>query len=79
MEKIRGKGISTDVILAFYDAYPFTDREDVEAAFKNVTNISFFHSIYWAASFSERNNVLFPDEHGRYGYFLYSKESEWMK
>jgi hypothetical protein len=68
----------TPVILALYDAYGFAECDDVREEFLNTTGYDQFHSVFLAASFTDRLNDLWPDEPGRTGYFLYSKNPAWQ-
>jgi hypothetical protein len=65
------------VILLLYDAYLFCDIEDVKKAFLNVHYYDWLHSIYFAASFSDTPNKLYPTKPGRKGVFLYSRNNQW--
>jgi hypothetical protein len=79
-DKIQKKGVLAkcpDVILALYDAYGYADLPAVRQAFANIEGTEFFHSIYWAASFSDTPNTLYPDSPGRAGVFLNSKNQDW--
>jgi hypothetical protein len=78
--KIEKKGIPDrcpDVLLIFYDAYNYGDIEDARFALATVQGYEWFHTIFWAASFSDRRNILYPEAPGRGGAFLYSKNSTW--
>jgi hypothetical protein len=77
-EKIQKKGILTacsDVILLLYDAYGYGDASDATRALSSVSGFDWLHSIFWAASFSDRENGLYPKSPGRSGEFLYSKNA----
>lgn len=79
-EALERKGVLTicrNFILVFYDAYGFGDMDDAIEAFQQVRGFDWFHSVYWAASFADRPNELFPGTPGRRGCFLYSKKAEW--
>ena len=78
-EKIEEKGILEPCILLLYDAYGYGDIEDAQQALLQAQGYKWFHSIFWAASFSDRQNLLFPDSPGRGGAFLYSKNGEWWQ
>lgn len=78
--KIEKKGVTdkrSDVLLLFYDAYGYADAEDARQAFQTVEGYEWFHSVFWAASFSDRQNTIYPDNPGRSGVFLYSKNLGW--
>lgn len=79
-KKVAQKGILNTcdgIILALYDAYGFSDIETARQAFSRLQGYEWLHSIYWVASFTDRPNILYPDNPGRYGEFLYSKDSAW--
>lgn len=77
LEKKRVLEVCPNIILLFYDAYGFCDIQDATEAFQDARGYDFFHSVYWAASFADRQNLLFPGNPGRKGCFLYSKVAEW--
>jgi hypothetical protein len=67
------------VILALYDAYGFGDLDAARQALSRLQgHEEWLHSIYWAASFMDRLNLLYPESPGRFGEFLYSKEEAWQ-
>lgn len=67
----------SSVILLFYDAYGYGEIEDAQQAFLDVQGYEWLHSIFFAASFSDIPNKLYPDTPGRRGVFLYSKNEQW--
>lgn len=69
----------TDIIIAFYDAYGYGDIQDAQKALQEVRGFEWFHSVFWAASFSDRTNELWVTNPGRKGCFLHSREKSWMK
>jgi hypothetical protein len=78
--KIQRKGIMLacpDVVLALYDAYGYAEIDDAREAFSSVERYEWLHSIYWAASFSDRVNTLYPGCPGRGGGFIYTKDEAW--
>jgi hypothetical protein len=78
--KLEKKGVPQqcrDIILLLYDAYGYGDAEDAKIALRNVHGYDWFHSVFWAASFTDRPNQLYPDQPGRVGFFLYTKEDGW--
>lgn len=77
-----------DSILVLYDAYGFGDTVDARIALRNVSGYDWFHSIFWAAApFADsstgaqqtRPNELYPQEPGRVGSFLYTREDRWRQ
>ncbi len=79
-EKIQSKGVlnvCANVILVLYDAFGYGDVENAKRALSNLGGYDWLHSIFWAASFSDRANVLYPSSPGRAGAFLYSKNDGW--
>jgi hypothetical protein len=66
-----------DIILLLYDAYMYGSPEDAKVALRRVLGYDWFHSVFWAASFADRPNELYPREPGRLGLFLYTKEDRW--
>ena len=78
--KLEKKGILArcpNIMLIFYDAYGYGAIEDAQRAFASVGGYDWLHSVFWAASFSDRPNSLYPDEPGRSGVFLYSRKRAW--
>ena len=79
-EKLEKKGVPSQcpqAILLFYDAHRYGDTEDAQRALLRVDGYDWFHSVFWAASFTNRPNELSPDEPGRKGIFLYSSNGDW--
>ncbi len=79
-EKLERKGVPQrcrDSILLLYDAHGFGDPEDAKLALQTVHGYDWFHSVFWAASSTYRPNELYPEEPGRMGSFLYTKEDRW--
>jgi len=72
-----------DIVLVIYDAHAFGDSEDAEMALQKVHGYDWFHSIFWAkvgwrgAGGKDAPNELYPDQPGRMGFFLYTKEERW--
>ncbi len=66
-------------ILLLYDAYGNVELDDAQKALSNVEGYKWFHSVFWAASFTNRQNELYPDEPGRIGAFLYSMNRNWWE
>jgi hypothetical protein len=78
--KLKNKSVPSScprVLLLFYDAYGFGDVEDAQKALLRVDGYDWFHSVFWAASFTNRENELYPKEPGRRGAFLYSSDNRW--
>jgi hypothetical protein len=65
------------IMLILYDAYGYADVEDAQKSLTKTEGYDWFHSIFWAASFTDRVNELSPGEPGRQGKFLFSKEAKW--
>jgi hypothetical protein len=81
-QTLQKKGVMAvcpDVILLLYDAYGYGSIETARSAVLNVKNYEWLHSIFWATSFSDRPNVMYPDSPGRDGCFLYSKCEGWRQ
>lgn len=81
-QKLQKKGVMAvcpDVILLLYDAYGYGSIETARSAVLNVKGYEWLHSIFWATSFSDRPNVMYPDSPGRAGGFLYSKSEGWRQ
>ena len=79
-QKLENKGVPAEcsrIILVLYDAYGYGDIEDAQKALLQVEGYDWFHSIFWAASFTDRANILSPAEPGRLGDFLCSKDRRW--
>ncbi len=77
LEKKRVRAKCAHVILVLYDAYGFADMDDVRRALLDMAGYEWFHSVFWAASFTDRRNELFPEHPGRHGVFLYSRDPDW--
>ena len=77
LNSIQSK-FQSNIILVFYDAFGYCRRNDVKVVFQSIEGSEFFHSVFWAESFTDRENKLFPGNPGRIGYFLCSRRSEWM-
>ena len=60
-------------------AYGYAEGEDAKIALRGVHGYDWFHSIFWARSFTDRTNELYPEEPGRIGLFLYTKEDRWKE
>lgn len=80
--KLENRGVLAqcpEIILVFYDAYGFCELDDAQHALLETTGYEWFHSVFWAASCTYRGNELYPDSHGRYGRFIYSKSVDWWE
>lgn len=76
--KLQKKGIEAQsALLLLYDAYGYAELDDAIASMRHVNGYEWFHSIFWAASFANRENIEFPQEPGREGYFLFSRNQNW--
>lgn len=79
-KRLENKGVLGDIsILLFYDAYGFGDEDDAKIALQKVHGHDWFHSVFWAASFADKPNELYPEKPGRRGSFLYTKEGRWKE
>jgi len=79
--KMINNGIDTNSknnVLILYDALGYGEEEDIKQSFLKVKHINWFHSIFWASAFTNRKNQLYPDEPGREGFMLYSKNRSWI-
>lgn len=65
------------VLLLLYDAYAFGLGRHAQKALLGTEGYDWFHSIFWAASFTDRPNELSPENPGREGIFLYSSNAAW--
>jgi len=77
LQKKKVMAVCPDVILLFYDAYGYGSIETARSALFNVNGYEWLHSIFWAASFSDKPNVMYPDSPGRSGGFIYSRCDGW--
>jgi hypothetical protein len=78
--KLQDAGIGPrSALLVLYDAFAYGEPEDALTAMQHVSGHDWFHSIFWAASFSDRENTTYPDEPGRSGIFLFSNNPDWNK
>lgn len=79
-QKLVNEGIKPrEAILLLYDAFLFAEPTDVISALQKINEYDWFHSIFWAASFSDQENITYPKEPGRKGFFLFSHKKEWDK
>jgi hypothetical protein len=79
LQKGKVQNQCSGIILLFYDAYGFCDISDVHRLLQESSGYEWFHSVFWAASFTDRPNNLSPDTPGRVGAFLHSKNPEWCR
>ena len=78
--RLQGAGIGTGrAFLLLYDAFAYAEPQDALTAIQQVNGYDWFHSIFWAASFSDRKNTTYPEEPGRNGLFLFSNNPGWNK
>jgi hypothetical protein len=68
---------ATNTFLLLYDAHGYADADMIAEAFDSVANYGSFHSVYVALSFTDRPNDLCPDEPGREGFFVFSRDANW--
>ncbi|MBV7329217.1 hypothetical protein KFU94_13400 [Chloroflexi bacterium TSY] len=66
-----------NTLLLLFDAHGYASVADIIEALQSVTNYTEFHSVFLAASFTERNNKLSTNEPGRDGVFLFSRNANW--
>lgn len=66
-------------LLLLYDAFGYAGPEGAIAALERVRDYESFHSVFWAASFTDRANARYPAEPGREGLFLFSHRREWNR
>jgi len=81
-KKLEKKGVQNQcprIFLVLYDAYGYGDVEDAKKALMSTNDYDWFHSIFWATSFTDRRNDLYPGSPGREGTFLYSKNDKWLR
>lgn len=78
-KKLQDKGIKDrGAILLLYDAFGCADHpNDVVLFLQQVAGYDWFHSIFWAAAFQDRENRTFPEEPGREGFFPFSHDPSW--
>lgn len=78
--KLQDAGIGPHkALLVLYDAFVYADPIDAFNVMQQVSGYEWFHSIFWAAAFSDRENVTYPNEPGRAGFFLFSINPIWNK
>lgn len=78
--KLQDVGISSGkALLLLYDAYGYGEPNDAAAAMQHVNGYDWFHSIFWAASFTDRKNTTYPTVPGREGLFLFSSNPAWNR
>jgi hypothetical protein len=78
--KLEKKGVPAlcpRIMLLLYDAYACCDVEVAQRGLLTVDGYEWYHSVFWAASFTDRPNELCPDQPGREGTFLYSANRKW--
>ncbi len=77
LENKRIPSACSGVMLLLYDASGYASSTDARKALLSVAGHGWFHSIFWAASFTDRPNRLSPADPGRFGTFLYSRNEKW--
>lgn len=80
-KKLEIKGVPAQcprIFLVLYDAYGYGIVEDAQKALLSTDGYDWFHSVFWATSFTDRENTLYPGSPGREGAFLYSKTHKWL-
>lgn len=68
---------ANNTLLLLYDAHGYGTPDLIAEALLSVTGYTEFHSLYVAASFTNRTNDLSPSEPGREGIFLFSRNCNW--
>jgi hypothetical protein len=79
-KKLEKKGVPARcprIMLLLYDEYNYGDVEDAQKALLTVDGYDWYHSVFWAASSTDRTNELSPANPGRVGTFLYSVNGNW--
>jgi hypothetical protein len=79
-DKLTKRGVLSagpNVILGLYDAHNISYIPVAKQAFEMLQGFEWLHSVYWAASFTDRPNILYPNNPGRGGTFLYTKIEGW--
>jgi hypothetical protein len=79
-DKLNKRGVLSscpNVILGLYDAHNISYVHVAKEAFDMLQGFEWLHSVYWAACFADRPNILYPNSPGRAGVFLYSKNEGW--
>jgi hypothetical protein len=79
LERNVDSNFHNNLILLLYDAHGFCGKKATLEACQRVQGKEKFHSIFWAASFSNKPNTLYPDSPGRNGFFLFSINNDWMR
>lgn len=80
-KKLEKKGVPNNcprIFLVLYDAYGYASAEDAQKTLLCTDGHDWFHSVFWATSFTDRDNILYPGNPGREGMFLYSKINKWL-
>jgi hypothetical protein len=78
--KLERKGVPARcprIMLLLYDAFNYGDVEAAQKALLAVDGYDWYHSVFWAGSFTDRPNELCADQPGREGTFLYSANGKW--
>lgn len=76
--KLQRAGVDPkQTLLLLYDAFVYASPADASAVLLQVTGYDAFHSVFWAASFSNRENTTYSEEPGRGGAFLFSRNPRW--
>lgn len=79
-KRLKDVGIGPQsALLLLYDAHGYGDASDAAIALQQVDGYDWFHSIFWAASFTDRKNAEYPNEPGREGLFLFSNAPTWNR
>jgi hypothetical protein len=79
-KKLSEKGIGAGkALLLLYAAFAYADTDHAIESLNLVHGYDWFHSVFWAASFADRENTTYPSEPGREGLFLFSAKPEWHR
>lgn len=79
LEKKKVPQKCPQIILALYDAYGYGTKDEIMQILQQIQGYKWFHSVFWAASFTNRPNEIDSLNPGRNGSFLYSKSKRWFE
>lgn len=79
LHKLARRNVPTErTFLVLYDADGYAEPRHAASALQRVEHHTAFHSVFWAASFRNRENATYPAAPGRYGMFIYSAVPSWQ-